>query len=115
MSQHFLVLVTSGSVKEARRIAEELVRKRLAACVNVALSPVSSVYRWKGKVESAKEYLLLIKTSRKRLGPLEKAIRKLHSYEVPEVIALPIVAGSKRYLRWLEESVSASQKEPSRK
>jgi periplasmic divalent cation tolerance protein len=91
-----------------------LVRKRLAACVNLLASPVRSVYRWKGTVESAKEYLLLIKTSRKRFVALESEIRRLHSYDVPEIIALPIVAGSNRYLKWLEESVSGSGKKPAR-
>ena len=105
MSRNVVVLVTCGSAKEAKSIADALVRKRLAACVNVLVSPVQSIYRWKEKVESAKEFLLLIKTSRRRFAGLEKEIRRLHSYEVPEIIALPIAAGSKPYLKWLEESV----------
>jgi periplasmic divalent cation tolerance protein len=67
--------------------------------------PVQSVYRWKGKVETTKEVLLLIKSTRKRFSALEREIRRLHSYETPEIIALPIVAGSRAYLRWIEESV----------
>lgn len=114
MSRNVLVLVTCGSAKEAKKIAEVLVRGRLAACVNFLTSPVQSIYRWEGKVETAKEYLLLIKTSRRRLAALEKEIRRLHSYAVPEIIALPIVAGSKPYLKWLLESVATSEKNQSR-
>jgi periplasmic divalent cation tolerance protein len=100
-----LVLVTCASDREARRIARGVVESRLAACVNILPSAVTSIYRWKGKVESARERLLLIKTSRKRLAKLQAAILRLHSYEVPEFIALPIVAGSRGYLAWLDESL----------
>jgi len=79
------------------------VRKRLAACATIVLGPVQSVYRWKGKVESARERLLLIKTSRKRLAKLQATVERLHSYDVPEFIALPIAAGSPAYLAWLDE------------
>ena len=109
MSRNVLVLVTCGSAKEAKKIAEALVRGRLAACVNFLASPVESIYRWKGKVETAKEYLLLIKTSRGQFAALEKEIQRLHSYEVPEIIALPIVAGTKPYLEWLEASVGKAE------
>ena len=114
MSRNVLVLVTCGSAKEAKKIAEALVRGRLAACVNFLTSPVQSIYRWEGKVETAKEYLLLIKTSRTRFAELAHEIRRLHSYAVPEIIALPIVAGSKPYLKWLLESVATSEKNQSR-
>ena len=97
------VLVTCGSLKEARKIAAAVVEKKLAACVNIATAPFESVYRWKGKIESAQERMLLIKTSRKRLGKLQAAVEKLHSYDVPEFIALPIVEGSTSYLAWLEQ------------
>jgi periplasmic divalent cation tolerance protein len=100
-----VVLVTCGSMREARRIAREVVDRRLAACVNILRTPVESVYRWKGKVERAREYLLLIKTTRRRLSDLEKIIRRLHSYEVPELLALPVAEGSNRYLDWLDQSV----------
>ena len=82
--------------------ARAVVEARLAACVNILPGTVTSIYRWKGKVESAQEQLLLIKTSRKRLGKLQAAVERLHSYEVPEFIALPIAAGSRKYLAWLE-------------
>jgi len=100
-----VVLVTCGTAKEARRIARALMEKRLAACVNLFSVPVHSIYRWKGKVESAKEFLLTIKTSRKRLGVVAAELKRLHSYDVPEIIALPIWAGSAEYLDWISESV----------
>lgn len=100
-----VVLTNCGSAREAGRIAQALVKKRLAACVNTVTAPVESVYRWKGQVEKAKEYLLLIKTSRARFADVERTIRELHSYEVPEVIALPIMAGSRDYLSWLTENL----------
>jgi periplasmic divalent cation tolerance protein len=100
-----VVLVTCGNLSQARRIARAVVNARLAACVNILPGAVLSIYRWKGKVESARERLLLIKTSRKRLAKLQAAVERLHSYEVPEFIALPIVAGSRAYLTWMEESV----------
>jgi len=100
-----VVLVTCGSVAEARKIAKAVVGKRLAACVNVVSSPVESVYRWKGKVENAKEFLLVIKTTTRRLKDLEKEIARLHTYEVPEFIVLPVNAGSPRYLAWLVEEL----------
>jgi len=107
MTDKVVVLVTCGSAKEARRIARAVVEQKLAACVNVLDARVESVYRWKGKVESAKEFLLLIKTSRRRLPALQKKIQQLHSYDVPEVVALPIVAGSRRYLAWVNDSVGS--------
>jgi periplasmic divalent cation tolerance protein len=107
MSRNIIVLVTCGSSKEAKGIADALVHERLAACVNILPRPVLSIYRWKGKVERAKEFLLLVKTSHRRYRDLECEIRKLHSYEVPEIIALPIVQGSKTYQKWLVESVAA--------
>ena len=88
-------------------MAGALVRKRLAACVNVMTIPAKSVYRWKGEVETASEVLMLIKTTRRKFAALEKEIRRLHTYQTPEVIALPIAAGSKAYLEWLRDSVKA--------
>ncbi len=100
-----IVLVTCGTLAEGRRIARSAVSKRLAACVNIILSPVESFYTWKGNLEKAREYLLVIKTTEKRLAKLEKEVKQLHSYKVPEFIALPILGGSKDYLAWLGESV----------
>jgi len=97
-----LVLVTCANAAEATRIARAVVEARLAACVNILPGAVTSIYRWKGKVESARERLLLIKTSRKRLAKLQASVERLHSYDVPEFIALPIATGSRAYLTWLE-------------
>jgi periplasmic divalent cation tolerance protein len=105
MTDKILVLVTCGSRKEARKIARALVGQRLAACVSEIGVPVASTYRWKGKVDSAKEFLLLIKTSKRRFAAVRDAVRELHSYDVPEIIALPITAGSHSYLDWIGESV----------
>lgn len=91
-----------------RKIARAVVQKRLAACVNVVRSPVESFYTWKGKLESTREHLLLIKTTKHRLGQLEREVKRLHSYDVPEFIVLPIVAGSAEYLTWLDQSVAHS-------
>jgi len=110
MTDKIVVLVTCGSARQARTIATELVKRRLAACGNVIEVPVRSIYRWNGKVESAKEFLLILKSSRPRFAALEKAVRELHSYDVPEVIALPVVVGSGRYLDWISESVAAVRK-----
>jgi periplasmic divalent cation tolerance protein len=107
MTDKIVVLVTCASAKEARRIADLVVKRRLAACVNILEIPVRSVYRWKKRVESARELLLVIKSSRKRFRELQRAIESVHSYEVPEIIALPIEGGSRKYLAWLEESVRA--------
>jgi periplasmic divalent cation tolerance protein len=100
-----VVLVTCGTLTEGRKIARSLVSKRLAACVNVVLSPADSYYTWKGKLEVAREYLLVVKTTKENLANLEKEVKRLHSYDVPELIALSVAAGSKNYLKWLENSV----------
>jgi periplasmic divalent cation tolerance protein len=100
-----LVLVTCGSIREARKIATAVLAEKLAACVNIGTAPLESVYRWKGKVETAREFLLIMKTTAPRLPALEKEIKRLHSYDVPEFVVLEIAAGSKQYLQWLEDSV----------
>ena len=110
MTDKLVVLVTCPSAKEAERIARRLVQVRLAACGNIVRSPVRSVYRWKDKIESGREVLLVIKTSRRRFAELQAAIKHLHSYEVPEIIALPIAAGSQGYLSWLADSVASRKK-----
>ena len=110
MTDKLVVLVTCRSAREAERIASRLVQTRLAACGNIVRSPVRSVYRWKDKIESAREVLLVIKTSRRRFAELQAAIKHLHSYEVPEIIALPIAAGSQGYLSWLAESLAPRKK-----
>jgi periplasmic divalent cation tolerance protein len=106
MSPEILMLVTCGSAREARRIARSLVNARLAACASLIGSPVRSVYMWKGNLERADEFLLLIKTTLARFKKVRGAILEMHSYDVPEIIALPIVAGHTKYLRWIQSSVS---------
>ena len=103
MTDKIVVLVTCGSPAEARKIARVLVERRLAACVNVIRTPVQSVYRWKGKVEFAKEVLLVIKSSRARFRSIEAEVKRLHGYDVPEIIALPVALGSHEYLEWISE------------
>jgi periplasmic divalent cation tolerance protein len=104
MTDKLLVLTTSGSEAEARKIAQALVERRLAACVNI-VPRIQSVYRWEGKVEQAEEFLLLIKTVKDREEQVRAAICELHSYDVPECIAIPIESGSAEYLKWLTDSV----------
>lgn len=101
-----IVLVTVRTLSEGRRLARTVVKKRLAACVNILLSPVNSIYRWKEKVEVTHEYYLIIKTTDGCYPELEREIVKLHSYDVPEIVALPISAGLPEYLTWLRASVS---------
>ena len=108
--QHRVVLVTCGSLLEARRIARSAVTKGFAACVNITLSPVESIYAWKGKVEKAREYLLILKTSATRLAELEREVKRLHSYDVPEFMALKVTEGSPSYLGWLSSGVAKSRK-----
>jgi len=100
-----VVLVTAGSSEEAARIGRALVAERLAACANV-VGPIRSIYRWQGAIEDAAEHLLLLKARARDVTVLEERVRALHSYEVPEVLALPIRAGSAAYLAWLAESTA---------
>ena len=106
MTDKIVVLSTASSAAEAEAIARRLVEERLAACVNV-VTGVRSFYRWKGKIEKSPEWLLVIKSSRGRFEQLRAALEKLHSYDVPEVIALPVVEGTKNYLHWMEGELGA--------
>ncbi|NHC37073.1 divalent-cation tolerance protein CutA [Scytonema millei] len=98
-----VVLVTAGSPQEAEAIATSLVASKLAACVNIL--PIQSVYTWQGEINQEQEWQLLIKTDLAQFSNLEAKIRELHSYEVPEIIAIPILAGSQSYLDWISASV----------
>jgi len=100
-----LVLTTVKNKTSARRMAEKLVSEKLAACVS-AIPNVTSVYRWRGKVERAKEVMLVVKTSEKKLDRLIHCIKELHSYEIPEILVLRVERGLPEYLKWLEESLS---------
>jgi periplasmic divalent cation tolerance protein len=101
MTEKIVVLSTCGSEEEAVRIAKRLVEGRVAACVNL-IPRIRSIYRWEGKVEDATEWMLLIKTSRERYDALTTVLEAAHSYELPEVLALPVIAGSANYLAWLD-------------
>lgn len=114
MTDSIVLFVTTGSETEAETIAKALVADRLAACVNI-INPIRSFYRWQGEITDDCEWLLMIKTQTDRFSAVEARVKALHSYEVPEVIALSILAGSEPYLRWLNEETrdkSATGKEP---
>ena len=100
MTEFVQITTTTGSRHDAEQIAAELVSRRLAGCVQVS-GPIVSTYRWQGKVETAEEWMCVVKTSRAMVGEIQRVIGELHSYEVPEVIATPIVGGSEKYLAWL--------------
>ncbi len=105
MTDKRIVLTTAGSEEEAQKIAHHLVESRIAACVNI-VPGISSVYRWQGKVEEAREWLLLIKTTAAAFEKIREAITELHSYELPECVCLTIEDGSANYLQWIAESVA---------
>ena len=104
MTDHVQVLTTVGSEEDAERISIALVERRLAACVQT-VGPIASRYRWQGKVETAREWQCLAKTEAARYPDLEAAIRELHPYDEPEIVATPIVVGSAGYLAWVSENV----------
>ena len=106
--QPLLVFCTAPDRETSERIAHRLVEKRLAACVSV-LDGISSVFHWKGKIETEKETLLLIKTLREQIAAVQDQIEQLHPYEVPEVIAIPITKGSRHYLTWLFGELQADR------
>ncbi len=105
MTDKIVVLSTCGSEEEAARLARELVSTRAAVCVNI-VAPVRSIYRWKGQIEEASEWLLIAKTSRDLFDRVRSALEAAHSYELPEVLALPIIAGSPNYLAWMTGEVN---------
>ncbi len=97
-----VVLITTSDEDEAARIARALVEARLAGCVNI-IKDIRSIYSWQGKIEDEKEVLMVAKTQKSLLDPLMEKVKELHSYTVPEIIALPIIQGSEDYLKWLKE------------
>ncbi|MGH9874630.1 MAG: divalent-cation tolerance protein CutA [Pyrinomonadaceae bacterium] len=107
--QAIAVFMTASSREEAERLADMLVDKSLAACVQI-MPEMYSIYRWQGKVEQQREFLLIAKTLNSKFAEIESEVRKLHSYETPEIVALPLTAGSKPYLEWLSASVAANEK-----
>ena len=104
MSDAIVVFMTAASIEEARRIANELVERQLAACVQI-LPEVESVYRWKDEVQREKEILILAKTTTAQFDGLEKAVRAIHSYETPEIVAVPMSQVSEPYRAWLSDNV----------
>lgn len=102
--QYGIVLITAASLAEADMLAELLIQEHLAACVNIL--PVRSIYRWKGEVQHDEEYQLVVKTRLDRFADLTTRVQAVHSYEVPEMIALPIVEGFPTYLQWLSEQLN---------
>ena len=107
MSEYLQVQTTTGSRADGEAIARALVERRLAACVQV-IGPIHSTYWWEGAVETAEEYLCLVKSNREAYPALEAAIQELHPYEVPELVALPIETGSRAYLSWLQAELRGS-------
>lgn len=99
-----VIFITAPHKKEARRIAKALLENKLAACVNI-IPEINSLFWWQAKIDSASEVLLVIKSKQAKLTQIIKLVKSLHSYEVPEIIALPIIGGYKPYLRWLERSL----------
>ena len=104
-ARYIVVLITSDSIEESDHIARTLVEKKMVACVNIVRG-IDSYFRWEGKLDSARENLLIAKTEASLLPDIIDALRKLHSYDVPEVIALPIIGGNQDYLEWLEQSIA---------
>lgn len=109
MKSYIQITTTTETREQAQTIARHLVVEKLAACVQI-VGPITSTYRWQGKMENAQEWLCLIKTREELYGKVETAIKKLHSYETPEIIAVPIVKGSKEYLGWLDDVLGIKMK-----
>ena len=101
---YIVVLVTAKDKKEAQKIAAGLIKAKLAACVNI-IAKVDSIFFWAGKIDRARECLLVIKSKRDKISKIIKLVKSLHSYEVPEIIALPIITGDKPYLRWMDATL----------
>ena len=104
---YIVIFITCSNKKEAKHIAQKLIKNRLAACVNI-IEEIESVFWWQGKIDNAREVLLIIKSKKSKLNSIIKLVKSVHSYEVPEIIALPIIGGYKPYLDWLDESVRKS-------
>ncbi len=102
MSNYIVIYITTGSVNEAKKIGRALVEEKLVACSNI-IFPIRSIYSWQGKICDDKEALMVLKTKKKLFDQIAKRVEKLHSYDVPEIIAMPIIEGSSKYLSWLNE------------
>jgi periplasmic divalent cation tolerance protein len=104
MTEYIIVFVTTASKQEAERIANHLLNDRLIACANI-IGPVTSLFRWQGNVNRADEYLALMKSRKNLFDRLTEAVKAMHSYEVPEILAVPVVEGPRTYLDWLQSSL----------
>ncbi|MFA4992796.1 MAG: divalent-cation tolerance protein CutA [Candidatus Omnitrophota bacterium] len=101
---HIVIFVTASSKKEAQKIAAGLIGRKLAACVNI-VDKIDSLFFWEGKIQKAKESLLIIKSKKDKMLKIIKLVKDLHSYKVPEIIALPVISGDKSYLRWIDAAL----------
>ena len=104
---YIIIFITTSNKKEAQKIAQALIEQKLAACVNI-IETIQSLFWWKAKVDHAREALLIVKSVKIKLTKIIRLVKSLHSYQVPEIIALPILAGNKDYLRWIDESIRKS-------
>jgi len=107
MEEYIQVFTTTEKKEDAEKISKKILEKRLAGCVQI-IGPIKSNYWWKGKIETAEEWLLLIKSRREVFEELERTIKELHPYEIPEIVAVPIVTGNKDYLEWLKNELKTS-------
>ncbi len=108
MTEYIQIFTTTENKEDAEKIAKEVVEKRLAACAQV-LGPIESTYWWEGEVEKAKEWLCIMKSRNDLFEKLEAAIKKIHPYDVPEILAVPVIAGNKSYLEWLDREVGSDR------
>ncbi len=109
MTDKVVIMVTAGSRRECRKIARRLIEEKLAACVNIT-QPIQSLFRWEGKIDNSKEFLMFIKTNRDLFPQIKAEISLIHSYHTPEIICLPVIDGSPNYLQWIGDSVRPAEK-----
>lgn len=101
---YIIIFITASGKKEAKAIAGSLLKSRLTACVNI-IEGMESLFWWKGKIDSSREALLIVKTKKEKLARIIKLVKDTHTYDLPEIIALPIISGEPEYLRWIDDSL----------
>ena len=104
MHKYIQITTTVSKIDDAKKIADKILEKKIAACVQIS-GPIKSIYWWKNKIENEEEWYCFIKTKKKLYNKIEKMIKKMHAYETPEIIATPIIKGSNEYLRWLDDTI----------